>query len=164
MFRCCFLETSHPLFLEILASVIRQVTEIRDWISFKEKIECEVKTTDCKYSEIKPYVLKLKKKKWQLRNCSHQYDDSVSEVAESCPTLCGPMDCSQPGSSIRGISQARVLEWVVISCSRGSSWPRDQTPVSRIVGRRFYRLSNQWSLKRKWRLWMMSDSLRPHGL
>ena len=41
--------------------------------------------------------------------------------AKSCPTLCNPMDCSLPDSSVHGISQARVLEWVVISFSRGSS-------------------------------------------
>ena len=40
---------------------------------------------------------------------------SESEVAQSCPTLCDPMDCSLPGSSVHGIFQARVLEWVVIS-------------------------------------------------
>ena len=51
-------------------------------------------------------------------------------VAESRPTLCDPMDCSPPGSSIHGISQARILEWVAISFSRGSSWPRDWTPIS----------------------------------
>ena len=60
-----------------------------------------------------------------------------SEVAQSCPTLCNPMDCSLPGSSIHGIFQARILEWVAISFSRGSSWPRDQARVSLIVGRRF---------------------------
>ena len=42
-------------------------------------------------------------------------------VAQSCPTLCDPMDCSPPGSSVRGISRARILEWVAISFSRGSS-------------------------------------------
>ena len=62
---------------------------------------------------------------------------SESEVAQSYPTLCNPMDCSLPRSSILGILQARVLEWVIISFSRGSSQRRDQTPVSRIVGRRF---------------------------
>ena len=51
--------------------------------------------------------------------------------------LCDPMDCSLPGFSIHGIFQARVLEWVAISFSRGSSWPRDQTQVSCIAGRRF---------------------------
>ena len=44
-----------------------------------------------------------------------------SEVAQSCPTLCGPMNCSLPGSCIHGIFQARVLEWIAISFSRGSS-------------------------------------------
>ena len=59
------------------------------------------------------------------------------EVAQSCPTLCDPMDCSLSGSSIHGIFQARVLEWIAISFSRGSSQPRNRTWVSRIAGRRF---------------------------
>ena len=60
-----------------------------------------------------------------------------SEVAQSCPALCDPMDYSTPGSSVHGIFQARTLEWVSIFFSRGSSWPRDQTRVSHIVGRCF---------------------------
>ena len=52
---------------------------------------------------------------------------SESEIAQSCPTLCNPMNCSLLGSSVHGIFQARVLEWVAISFSRGSSLPRDQT-------------------------------------
>ena len=60
-----------------------------------------------------------------------------SEVAQSCPTLCDPIDCSLPGSSVHGIFQAIVLEWIAISFSRGSSWARDQTQVSRIVDKRF---------------------------
>ena len=63
------------------------------------------------------------KKKWQ------EYTESESEVAQSCPTLCDPMDCSLPCSSLHGILQARVLEWVAISFSRGSPQPRDQTQV-----------------------------------
>ena len=63
--------------------------------------------------------------------------ESESEVAQSCPTLCDPMDCSLPGSSVHGIFQARVLEWIAISFSRGSSQPKDRTQVSRIVDRRF---------------------------
>ena len=63
--------------------------------------------------------------------------ESESEVAQSCPTLCNPMDCSLPGFSIHGIFQARILEWVAISFSRRSSQPRDWTWVSHIVGRRF---------------------------
>ena len=57
-------------------------------------------------------------------------------VTQSCPALCNPMDCSPPSSSVHGILQARILEWVAISFSRGSSWPRDQTQVSCIAGRR----------------------------
>ena len=53
-------------------------------------------------------------------------------AAESRLTLCNPMDCSPPGSSVREIFQARILEWVAISASRGSLRPRDQTQVSRI--------------------------------
>ena len=61
----------------------------------------------------------------------------MSEFAQSCPTLCDPMDCSLPGSSIHGIFQAIVLEWIAISFSRGSSQPRDRTQVSCIVDRHF---------------------------
>ena len=60
-----------------------------------------------------------------------------SEVTQLCPTLCDPMDYSLPGSSVHGIFQARVLEWVAISFSRGCSQPRDWTWVSHIAGRRF---------------------------
>ena len=49
----------------------------------------------------------------------------VCVFAQSHPTLCNPMDCSPPGSSVRGISQARILEWIATSSSRESSQPRD---------------------------------------
>ena len=68
---------------------------------------------------------------------------SESEVARSCPTLCDPVDCSPPGSSVHGIFQARILEWVAISFSRGSSQPRDRTQVSRIAGRHL----NLWATR-----------------
>ena len=68
---------------------------------------------------------------------------SESEVAQLCLTLCDPMDCSPPGFSVHGILQARILEWVTISFSRGSSWPRDRTRVSHIGGRRF----NLWATR-----------------
>ena len=55
-------------------------------------------------------------------------------VAQSCLTLCNPIDCSPPGSSVHGILQARILEWVAISFSRGSSRPRNQTRVSCTAG------------------------------
>ena len=56
-------------------------------------------------------------------------------VAQSCPTLCLLMDCSPSGSSVRGILRARILEWIAIPFSRGSSRPRDQTWVFCVTGR-----------------------------
>ena len=56
-------------------------------------------------------------------------------VAQSCLTLCDPMDCSLPGYSVHEIFQARILEWVSIPFFRGSSRARDQTWVSCIMGR-----------------------------
>ena len=53
---------------------------------------------------------------------------------QSCPTLCSLMDCNPPGSSVHGILQARILEWVAIPFSRRSSQPRDQTWVSGSAG------------------------------
>ena len=58
-------------------------------------------------------------------------------VAQLCLTLWGPVDCNPPGSSVHGISQARIVEWVVILFSRGSSCPRAQTHVSCLAGRSF---------------------------
>ena len=69
-----------------------------------------------------------------------------SEVTQSCPTLCDPMDCSWPGSSVHGIFQVWILEWVAVSFSRGSSRPRDRTQVSRIVGRCF----TIWATREAW--------------
>ena len=70
------------------------------------------------------------------------YEVKWSEVAQSCLTLCDPVDCSPPCSSVHGIFQARVLEWVAISFSTGSSRPRDRTQVSCIVSKTLYRLSH----------------------
>ena len=64
-------------------------------------------------------------------------------VAKSCPTLCDPMGCSPLGSSVHGIPQASILEWVASSFSRGSSWPGNWTGVSCIAGGFF----NSWAIK-----------------
>ena len=64
-------------------------------------------------------------------------------VAQSCPTLRNPMDCSPPGSSVHGILQARILEWVAIPFFRGSSQPRGRTRVSHIVDR-FFTVRATW--------------------
>ena len=64
-------------------------------------------------------------------------------VTQSCLTLCHPMECSLPGSSVHGISQARILEWIAIPFSRGSFQPRDQTWLSQVAGRFF----NIWATR-----------------
>ena len=58
-------------------------------------------------------------------------------IAQSCLTLCSPMDCSLPSFSDHGIHQARILEWVAIPFSGGSSQPRDPTWVTYFAGRFF---------------------------
>ena len=70
-------------------------------------------------------------------HCFSHFSGSEMLVAQSCPTLCDPKSCSLPGFSVHGILQARILEWVAIAFSRGSSQPWDQTQVSCIAGRFF---------------------------
>ena len=60
-----------------------------------------------------------------------------AKLLQLCPVLCDPTDCSPLGSSVHGILQARILEWVAIPFSRGSSQSRDQTEVSCIAGKFF---------------------------
>ena len=88
-------------------------------------------------------------------------------VTQSCLTLRDPMDCSPPGSSVHGISQTRMLEWVVISFFRGSSQVRDQTHVSCIGRQSLYHLSHKGSPSVRefssvqLSCSVVSDSLRP---
>ena len=63
-------------------------------------------------------------------------------VTQLCLTLCDPMDCSPPGSSVHGIFQARIMEWVAISFSGGSSWPRERVSWLLCIGRRILYLSH----------------------
>ena len=74
---------------------------------------------------------------------------------------CDPIDCSLPGSSVHGILQARILEWIAISFSRGSSWPRDWTQASCIAGRFFTNWTMREAQVQQYRL---SDSASPHIL
>ena len=72
------------------------------------------------------------------------------KVTQSCLTLHDPKDCSTPGSSVHEILQARILEWVTKSTSRGPSWPRDQTHICQHLlhcRRVFYQLNHQGRLK-----------------
>ena len=66
-------------------------------------------------------------------------------VAQSCLTLCNPMNCNPPGFSVLGFFQARILEWVAMPSFRGSSQPRDQTPVLLHCSQILYHLSHQGS-------------------
>ena len=86
------------------------------------------------------------KGKWGLRYRNHDKFWYVAlfsivvvvlSVTQLCPTLFEPMDCSPPSSSVHWILQARILEWLTIPFSRGSSWPRDRTQVSCTAGRFF---------------------------
>ena len=67
--------------------------------------------------------------------CKHEKTDVCVKSFLLCPTLCDPMECSLPGSSVHGILQARILEWVAMPSSRGSSWPRDWTCISCLPAR-----------------------------
>ena len=79
----------------------------------------DLATKPLQQSLMVPQKMKLK----SYLACMH------AESLQSCLTLCSPMDCSPPGSSVHGILQARVLEWVVMPSSGGSSQPRDRTQV-----------------------------------
>ena len=68
-------------------------------------------------------------KRTRLGLPANPYTGVCAKSLQSCPTLCTPMDCSLPGSSVCGILQARILEWVAMPSSRESSQPRDQTQV-----------------------------------
>ena len=66
-----------------------------------------------------------------------QFGQEATLVTQLCLTLCDPLECSPPGSSVHGLLQARILEWVAIPFPRGSSRPRDQTQVSHSASRFF---------------------------
>ena len=76
-------------------------------------------------------------KLWDSQWIRNKFKGRESEVALSCLTLCNRMGCSLPGSSVYGIFQAIVLEWIAISFSRGSSQHKDRTRVAHIVDRLF---------------------------
>ena len=81
-------------------------------------------------------------------------------VTQSFPTLCDPMDCSLPDSSIHGIFHARILEWVAISFLRESPWPRNPTRVSCVAGRCFtiWATREAPEVGRKWPNWALMPS------
>ena len=126
-------------------------------IPTKKKLEIEVRSNLIKFREhrvpnksypkrfIQKHILKMKKKKKEdkerifttarvkqlvMYKESHKAVLYCARSLQSCKTLCNPMDCSQPGSSVHGILQARILGWVAMPFSRGSSQSRDQAHIS----------------------------------
>ena len=73
---------------------------------------------------------KTEEKGTRLKHLDSPDSCVLAKSLQSCPALCDPMDCSPPGSSVHGISQGRIPEWVAISFSRGSPRPRDRTRTS----------------------------------
>ena len=83
-------------------------------------------------------------------------------VAQPCPTLCNRMDCRLPGSSVHGILQQRILEWVTIPFSRGSSQTRDKTQVFCIAGRFFIIWATRVTLLHTLGMWLVDSSHALH--
>ena len=93
--------------------------------------------------------------KWE-----HFLTPYTSEVTQLWLTLCDLMDCSLPSSSVHGIFQAIVLEWIAISFSRGSSQPRAWTQVSQIVDRCF----TLWAITKVNSKWIKDLNVRPETI
>ena len=112
-----------------------------------EDSRCHLLSPDCEPLSLQltpmrsynPYLQEKMRQRW-VKCCKAIHPVrglKWSEVGQLCLTLCDPMNYSLPRSSVHGIFQARILEWVAISFSRGSSQPRHQTRVFSIVGRCF---------------------------
>ena len=133
MFRSTTITTTKPLFAE--------------QANYSDSLARRIKN---KKSQKTGLTLELMCKEYSLL-----YMEVKVLVAQSCPPLCNPMDCTLPGSSVHGISQARILEWTAISFSRGSSPPRDRTWVSYIAGRFF----SVWATREAPYIWKVKVKL-----
>ena len=141
------------MFLWWLRMQEERLEKATDWIPLNESKEwamCKNKK-DKRVTSLKVQWLRLHASNagdtgsnpGQGTKISHARKESL--VTQLCPTLCDPKDCSLPGSSVHGILQARILEWVPIPFSSGSSQPSDWTQISYIAGRFFTFLSHQRS-------------------
>ena len=102
-------------------------------------MEYTLRTPEIKWSAERLY--KSGGASWNLNSGLMTGSTTVSVLSHSVVSLCDPMDRSPPGSSVRGILQVRILEWVAISYSRGSSPPRDWTRICYLcIGRRVWLL------------------------
>ena len=89
--------------------------------------------SDCQLNSEQMIHAKPLCKPWEIANHTKIIIVISMKVAQLCLTPCDPMGCRLPGSSVHRILQARILEWVAVPFSRGSSWPRSQTGISSIV-------------------------------
>ena len=83
---------------------------------------------------------------WKRKRLSEDSSRTPAKPLQSCPTLCNTMDCHPPGSSVYGILQARIPEWVAMPSSRVSSLPRDRTSISYLLHWQdgFFTTSTTW--------------------
>ena len=113
----------------------------REWLSFMENLE----VFQTKHWQRAKWGRSSSRKKLQARSLLQVGWKVKVLVALFCLTLCDPMNCSQPGSSVHGILQARIPEWVVILFSRGSSWTRDWVRSLLHCGQNLYCMSHKGS-------------------
>ena len=115
-------------------------------------------TTKC--FQVFPYFCVVKSVSLQPQSNGTVWNPGVLSCSV-CSTLCNPVDCSLPGSFVRGISQARILEWVAISYSKESSCPRDRACVS-YIGRRILYYWATWE-QQDWLIWAKNDHTKNQG-
>ena len=134
------LKALHGKSSEVTSTKVPFKLKIARWIKGGYYYEHSLNTCPLKWvfmftqSQFKFHFLGIKRKWWRRAFPHLESHESEHAFAQSCPTLCNLMDCRGLGSFIHGIFQARILQWVATSFSRGSSQPRDQTQVSHIAG------------------------------
>ena len=107
----------------------------------KETVGVDVQAQRWRLRKISLILEKFRKQTYPPDEITRFFSHSLKVLlTQLCPILCDPVDCSPPGSSVHGILHARILKWVAISYSRGSSQPRDQTHISCIscIAGRFF--------------------------
>ena len=136
----------------------------------------EAELRPCDYLVVRMMLKRIKAKQdWELKPifiCGKTMPITcylcMCSVTQSCPTLCDPMDCSLPSSSVHGTFQARILKWFAISFSRGSSPCRDWNCISQVSCRQIvYRwVKGKPITCHKWKVKSLSPvrSLQSHGL
>ena len=136
----------YRIYVPLKISVCILITEFRVLFPLIKYVYMEVALLRQCYSKWRIILIS------RLKNSQVKYVCACMHVKslQSCVTLCDPLDCSPPGSSVHGILQARIPEWVPISFSRGSSRPRNRTLVSCIADIFFTDWAMREALKTVW--------------